>query len=116
MKSKENKEKKISTFQLLKLYFSSCKIAWSLDKRYMIMQIINGASDTFRPYFNSVMAALIIDGIAAGKSAKTLIIYAFIVVGANLLINIAVQYTAARRYIRKSMWPKFLTRFFNGYS
>ncbi|MBQ8496546.1 MAG: ABC transporter ATP-binding protein [Clostridia bacterium] len=31
-------------------------------------------------------------------------------------MNVMVQYTAARRYIRKSMWPKFITRFFHGYS
>lgn len=113
---KKVKEKTPSLFQLLKLYLRSCKISWMLDKRFMIMQVLNSVSDSFRPYFNSIMAALIIDGIAVGKPAKTLIIYALIVVSLDLVMNVIVQYTAARRYIRKSMWSKRLTRFFNGYS
>ena len=115
-KAKKDKTKNPPLSHDLKLFFRGMKIAYSLDKRFFWMQIFNAVGDSFRPYINSFMAALIIDGIAEGKPTKTLIVYALIVVGVNLVINFITQYTAARRYIRKSMWNRYLIRFFNGYS
>lgn len=113
---KKEKQKKPSFLEDLKLSIRALKIFYQLDKRFFWMEIVNASGDVIRYYANSILAAMIIDGVANGYPAKTLILYAFLVVGVNLILNVAVQFTAARRYIRKSMWPKFITRFFSRYS
>ena len=100
----------------LKLSFRALKVLYRLDHRYFWIQVFNSLGDSLRYYVNSILAALIIDGVVAGADPKKLGIYAILVVFLNLGMNVMVQYTAARRYIRKSMWPKFITRFFHGYS
>ncbi|MBQ2988201.1 MAG: ABC transporter ATP-binding protein [Clostridia bacterium] len=100
----------------LKLSFRALKVLYRLDPRYFWIQVFNSVGDSLRYYVNSILAALIIDGVVAGADPKKLGLYAVLVVFLNLGMNVMVQYTAARRYIRKSMWPKFITRFFHGYS
>ena len=100
----------------LKLSFRALKVLYRLDPRYFWIQVFNSAGDSLRYYINSILAAMIIDGVVAGADPKKLGLYAVLVVFLNLGMNVIVQYTAARRYIRKSMWPKFITRFFHGYS
>ena len=80
------------------------------------MQLVNAMGNEVRPLINSILAALIINGLYAGKSEKTLILYAVIVVFVNFLINLEVLFTANRRYIRKSMWYMVISLFFNSYS
>lgn len=112
----KDKEKKPPFREDLKYFMRGMKYAYKLDTPYFWMQILNGVGNTLRSYVNAFMAALIIDGIAEGKSTGTLITYAIIVVSVNLVVDFVVQFTAAKRYIRRSMWYKFMVRFFNQYS
>lgn len=111
--NKKEKEKSSGLFDDIRVFLRAVKINYKIDPRFFWMQVINVASDRIRPFVNSFFAALVINGIYAGKSVKTLITYAIIVVISNLIINLSVLFTANRRYIRKSMWGKVMALFFN---
>lgn len=96
-----------------KVFLKSVKITYSLDKKFFWMQIINVISDRLRPFLNTYISSLVINGIYQELPSSTLIIYAFIAVLSNFILNILVLFTANRRYIRKSMWGKVILLFFN---
>lgn len=110
---RKNQTNKTSFFSDLKVYFRNLKVTYNLDRKFFLMQMINAFGDKFRPFLNSFLAAIIINGIYEGRSEKVLILYALTVVILNFIINLAVLFTANRRYIRKSMWPKIMSIFFN---
>ena len=112
-KKKREKSKRTSFFSDFKVYWRSVKITYKLDPPFFWMQIVNAVGYSLRSLINAFLAALVINGIYAGESKETLMLYAAIVVVSNFLINLAVLFTANRRYIRKSMWSKVLKLFFN---
>ena len=116
MKMSKQKKYKTSFSSDIRTYIRGMKIAYKIDKGFFFSQIFNAFGHTIRQFVTSIMAAIIIDGVARGDEAPKLIRYALIVVGANLIANVIVQYTAIRRWVRKCMWPKFLIRYINGYS
>ena len=115
MAKTENK-RKTGFLSDVKVFFRTLKISYKLDRPFFWMQLVNAMGNEVRPLINSILAALIINGLYAGKSEKTLILYAVIVVFVNFLINLEVLFTANRRYIRKSMWYMVISLFFNSYS
>ena len=112
MAKTENK-RKTGFLSDVKVFFRTLKISYKLDRPFFWMQLVNAMGNEVRPLINSILAALIINGLYAGKSEKTLILYAVIVVFVNFLINLEVLFTANRRYIRKSMWYMVISLFFN---
>ncbi len=114
--SSAEKKQKTSFLSDIKVFFRTLKISYRLDRPFFWMQLVNAVGNEIRPLINSILAALIINGLYSGKSEKTLILYAVIVVAANFLINLEVLFTANRRYIRKSMWYMVISLFFNSYS
>lgn len=113
MNKTKNAEGKTTFLSDVKVFFRALKINYKLDPPFFWMQLVNAVGNEIRPLINSFLAALVIDGLYSGKSEKTLIFYAVLVVFINFLISLEVLFTANRRYIRKSMWYMVISRFFN---
>lgn len=114
-KNKEKKEKKSFIYDL-RIFVRGMKINYRLDPVFFWMQVVNACGDSIRTFLNAIITALIINGVNEGKPQNTLIRYAIIVVILNFIVNLSVLFTANRRYIRKSMWEKYISLFFNSYS
>ncbi|MBR0232460.1 MAG: ABC transporter ATP-binding protein [Synergistaceae bacterium] len=95
------------------LYFKGLKIAYSLDKKLFWMQIANSLGNVIIGYLSTIIAAIVINGVVEGKDKKELFLLAIIVVFANFIFQSITLITSNRRYIRKSMWPWFMSDFFN---
>ena len=96
-----------------KIFGRSVKTTYSLDKRFFWMQIINVASDRIKPFINTYISSIVINGVFSDMPIDVLITYALITVFVNFILNILILITSSRRYIRKSMWEKVMLLFFN---
>lgn len=113
MRKDKNKSQKTSFVSDMRVFFRAMKINYKIDPPFFWMQILNASGNTIRSILNSLIMAIIINGVNEGKSEKTLLIYAAIVVLLNFILNLTTLFTANRRYIRKSMWTKLLNLYFN---
>lgn len=114
----ENNEKMLTSKEKMKIIHRTLKAVGKADRGYIARDTIKYCVDLSGDIFSVFLSALVIDGIAQAKPIKTLLIYAAIVVGIQLLLSVIQRFLFRRNNyhsfrkttnLQKSLWQKVMT-------
>lgn len=114
----ENNEKMLTSKEKMKIIHRTLKAVGKADRGYIARDMIKYCVDLSGDIFSVFLSALVIDGIAQAKPIKTLLIYAAIVVGIQLLLSVIQRFLFRRNNyhsfkkttnLQKNLWQKVMT-------
>lgn len=114
----ENNEKMLTSKEKMKIIHRTIKAVGKADRGYIARDTIKYCVDLSGNIFSVFLSALVIDGIAQARPIKTLLIYAAIVVGIQLLLSVIQRFLFRRNNyhsfkkttnLQKSLWQKVMT-------
>lgn len=113
MSRNKTAKEKTSWKEEARIFIRAAKINYRISPALVWINVVNSIGDTIRPILNAYLSALIINRILAGDSFETLVGYAVLTVVLQFVVNMAVRFTANRRYVRRSVWQNMCANYLN---
>ncbi len=114
----DNDEKNLSPKEKRKIIRRTLQAVSKADKGYIARDTIKYCVDLSGNFLSIVLSALVVDGIAGAKPLKTLLMYAAIVVGIQLMLSVTQRFLFRRKNyhsfkkttnMQKNLWRKAMT-------